>query len=207
LSRLLRWLAAGLVCVPLAAVSAAGESTPEPLPSVQVTSAPGAARDTIPTLPLASAPGPIATAAADAERLETTDLGELVTAHMASAAAVSAEQMCLAKVVYHEAANQPLKGQLAVAQVILNRMKSVAFPKSACAVVNQPGQFFQTAGYRVPADPRRWRTAMAIALVAEHRHLADVAPGALFFHAAYVSPPWRKQHIRIAQIGDHIFYR
>ncbi len=123
-----------------------------------------------------------------------------------SARSIGADERCLAKVIYHEAANQPLKGQLAVAQVILNRLRSAAFPKSVCGVVNQPGQFFRTDRYAVPHDPR-WLTAVAIALVAQRERLDAVAPGALFFHATYVRPSWRAEHIRVAQIGDHVFYR
>ena len=54
---------------------------------------------------------------------------------------------CMAKAIHHEAANQSLKGQLALAQLIMNRVKSPLFPKTICAVVNQAGQFFHTARY------------------------------------------------------------
>jgi spore germination cell wall hydrolase CwlJ-like protein len=116
---------------------------------------------------------------------------------------------CMAKVVYHEAANQALPGQLAVAQVIINRTRGGGiFPKSVCAVVNQTGQFFLTRHYRVPpADRARWRTAVAIADLARRERLAQVAPGALFYHAAFAHPAWSRRHERIAQVGDQVFYR
>lgn len=117
------------------------------------------------------------------------------------------ETECLARTVYLEAANQTLQGQLAVAQVVLNRMKSHTYPKSACAVVGQHGQFARSDDDSDPAASKPWATAVAIATIAEDGHVAEVAPGAMFFHATYVSPAWSQDHERIAQVGDHIFYR
>jgi spore germination cell wall hydrolase CwlJ-like protein len=124
----------------------------------------------------------------------------------ANAAPVDAELECMAKAVHHEAANQPLKGQLAVAQVIVNRTRSGRFPKSYCAVVNQPGQFFSTARYSVH-DSKRWQTALAVARLAQLASTPQVAPGALFFHATYSRPGWSHSRLMVAQIGAHVFYR
>ena len=120
-------------------------------------------------------------------------------------APVDSELECMAKAIHHEAANQPLKGQLAVGQVIRNRSQSGRFPKSFCAVVNQPGQFFSTASYSVK-DPKRWQTALAVARLAMQESTPQVAPGALFFHANYSRPAWT-HHQMVAQIGAHLFYR
>lgn len=114
---------------------------------------------------------------------------------------------CMARTVYREAANQALWGQLAVAQVILNRTKSRAFPHSVCGVVGQPGQFSEQPVRVAPATARPWGAAVAIATIAEDEQFPQIAPGALFFHAAYMRPAWSQDHQRIAQIGDHIFYR
>ncbi len=116
---------------------------------------------------------------------------------------------CMAKVVYHEAANQALPGQLAVAQVIMNRVNGgPTFAKTVCGVVNQAGQFFRTRRFRIPFHDRdRWRTAVAIAGLAQEQRLSQVAPGALFYHAAYARPAWSHDHERIARVGDQIFYR
>jgi spore germination cell wall hydrolase CwlJ-like protein len=135
------------------------------------------------------------------------DLSAMVAAFVRAPRPINADQECLAKVIYHEAANQELKGQLAVAQVVLNRVRRSAFPKSICGVVNQRGQFFQTARYKIPVTSRRWLTAAAVAVAAQTRQLEQVVPGALFFHATYVRPHWRTQHTLVAQIGGHIFYR
>jgi spore germination cell wall hydrolase CwlJ-like protein len=123
-------------------------------------------------------------------------------------AGLTPEIECMAKVVHHEAANQSLKGQLAVAQLILNRVKSPIFPKSVCAVVNQPGQFFHTARYNVPASSPRWHTAVGVARIAITLNAPQVAPGALFFHASYVRPPgFFRRRTEVARIGGNVFYR
>jgi N-acetylmuramoyl-L-alanine amidase len=114
---------------------------------------------------------------------------------------------CVARTVYREAANQALQGQLAVAQVIVNRTKSLVYPKSACAVIRQPGQFSHMTVDSSGTTTKTWRTAVAIATIATEHHVADVAPGALYFHESHIRPAWSHRHERISQIGDHIFYR
>lgn len=123
------------------------------------------------------------------------------------AGGLSEDIACLAGAVFFESRGEPLAGQLAVAEVILNRSRSGRFPRSVCGVVTQPGQFSFVRGGRVP-EPRvgaDYRTAVAVARIA----LADVwnspATGAMYFHAARVSPGWARA--RIAAIGHHIFYR
>jgi spore germination cell wall hydrolase CwlJ-like protein len=117
---------------------------------------------------------------------------------------IDSDTECLAKVVHHEAANQPLDGQLAVAEVIVNRTHSARFPNSPCAVVNQRGQFFRVDAYHVAHTSPRWRTAVAIARIAEAGEARPVVPDALFFHAAYARPRGREG---IIQIADQVFYR
>ncbi len=111
---------------------------------------------------------------------------------------------CVAKVVVHEAGNQPHRGQMAVAQVIRARVKSGRFADSACGVVRQRGQFFNVDAYDPPRNNGRWSTAVDIAVRTLSGKDEDVAPGALFFHSAGSSMPKR---VRVAQIADHIFYR
>jgi spore germination cell wall hydrolase CwlJ-like protein len=134
-------------------------------------------------------------------------LDELVDRASAQTAPVDRELECMAKAVHHEAANQTLEGQLAVAQLILNRTHSDVFPKTICAVVNQQGQFFSTRSYRAPVRSPNWRTAVAVARVARQQDVAQIVPGALFYHADYVRPSWSHKRTRLAQIGAHIFYR
>jgi N-acetylmuramoyl-L-alanine amidase len=119
-----------------------------------------------------------------------------------------AQAHCLASAVYWESNGEPLAGQLAVAEVIINRARSGRFASTLCGVITQRSQFSFVRGGRIPTPPQGsagWRNAVAIAHIA----LDDVADSpvstALFFHARYVSPRWRLQ--RLAAVGNHIFYR
>ncbi len=166
--------------------------------------------------PSITAPAPILVhkvnnpAPSSADPLVTVEgLQHLVARRAAHPRPMGPDVECMAKVVYHEAANQALTGQLAVAQVILNRAKAGdIFPRNVCGVVNQDGQFFKTDHYQAPAgDAARWRTAVAIAAIAKEDHPSQVAPGALFYHAAYIQPAWSQKRRKIARIGDQVFYR
>lgn len=114
---------------------------------------------------------------------------------------------CLAIAVYFESKGEPLDGQLAVAQVILNRVEDGRFGQNACAVVKAPRQFgFVRAGaLPTPTDRKAWETAKAVALIAISGSWPEIAPDATHFHATRVNPGW-KLH-RIATVGQHIFYR
>lgn len=114
---------------------------------------------------------------------------------------------CLATAVYFEAKGEPLEGQLAVAQVILNRVEAGRFGASICDVVTAPRQFSFVRGGQMPAPrtPASWETARAIAVIAAADAWAEIAPDATHFHAVYVNPGWRMR--RVATVGRHIFYR
>jgi len=133
-------------------------------------------------------------------------LAELV-AETPKPADIDPELRCLAGAVYFESRGESLPGQLAVAHVVINRAQSGRFPKSLCGVVHQKSQFSFVRGGRMPAvrNAAQWNNAVAIAQIARDGSWKNHAPGALFFHARYVSPGWRKT--RIAQIDNHIFYR
>lgn len=141
------------------------------------------------------------------DTLSPEALKRLVALHTARPEPMRPAVECLARTVYHEAANQALWGQLAVAQVVVNRTRSGAFPTSVCDVVSQPGQFSQGPVGLSATLGRPWGAAVAIATIAQAREFPQIAPGALFFHAAWMRPSWSGTHERIAQIGDHIFYR
>lgn len=136
-------------------------------------------------------------------------LAALVEQHAADE--ISDEQFqCLASAVYFESRGEPLEGQLAVAEVILNRVASGRFRSTVCDVVTQPSQFSFVRGGRIP-EPNRasaaWSRAVAIARIAMD-NLHDVTgDNSLFFHATYVRPSWGRPSARIARIGNHIFYR
>lgn len=117
------------------------------------------------------------------------------------------ELQCMAGAIYFESKGEPLSGQLAVAEVILNRSKSGRFPKSVCSVVTQPGQFSFVRGGHVPSVPsnRQYRTAIAVARVALADSWDSPAANAMYFHARQVTPGWHRQ--QVAAIGNHVFYR
>ena len=122
--------------------------------------------------------------------------------------AVDAEEKCLASAIFFEARGESFEGQLAIAQVILNRVNSGRFASSICGVVIQTGQFSFVRGRSIPAvgtTSRDWREALAIARIAQAKlHRSSVAD-ALFFHASRINPKWRLS--RIGAVGNHIFYR
>ena len=127
---------------------------------------------------------------------------------VADATRIDAELECMAKVVVHEAGNQARAGQLAVAQLIMNRLESGRFADTICGVVNQRGQFFQTSAYNPRRDTALWAGAVSVAREARDGVTADVAPGAMFFRAAYAAPSgFFRSRTRVVTLGDHVFYR
>lgn len=123
-------------------------------------------------------------------------------------AAIDGETECLAGAVYFESRSEPLDGQLAVAEVVINRAQSGRFPETLCGVVYQPYQFSFVRGGAMPPirrESEQWRRAVAIAGIAREELWDSSVADALFFHASRISPRWRLK--RIAQVGNHIFYR
>jgi hypothetical protein len=119
----------------------------------------------------------------------------------------NADMECLAGAIYFESKGEPLAGQLAVAEVIINRTRSGRYPKTLCGVVKQPSQFSFVRGGRIPAirrDSAHWRKAVAIAHIAQQDLADSPVPTALSFHATHVSPRWKMK--RIATVGNHVFY-
>lgn len=121
-------------------------------------------------------------------------------------AGMDGELECLAKIVLHEAGNQGRDGQLAVAQVVMNRVNSGRFADTICGVALQRNQFFNVHAYHPPRDGR-WETAVEIARDARAAASPPVVADALFFHAAQANPPFFRSRQRVAQLGNHVFYR
>jgi spore germination cell wall hydrolase CwlJ-like protein len=123
--------------------------------------------------------------------------------------------LCMTQAIYYEAALEPLQGQQAVAQTVINRMRHPDFPKSVCGVVYQGSQLpigcqfsFTCDGSlaRPPAEPY-WSRAKGVAEAALAGFVAaDIGP-ATHYHADYVFPRWGPQMVKIIQLGAHIFYR
>jgi len=122
--------------------------------------------------------------------------------------------LCMTQAVYYEAGFEPLEGRQAVAQVIINRMRHPAFPKSVCGVVYQGArdpvcQFsFVCDGslYRQPAM-HAWKEAERVAAAALDGFVDRSVGAATHYHADYVAPYWAPKLAKIVQIGAHIFYR
>ncbi|HVZ14003.1 MAG TPA: cell wall hydrolase [Bauldia sp.] len=130
----------------------------------------------------------------------------------------ASEVSCLANAIYFEARGEPEKGQIAVAQVVLNRLKNPAYPKTICSVVYQNKNVrnrcqFSFACDGIPDrinDPKAWATSLALARKVlndpKTLYLADVG-AATHYHATYVRPRWARAMNKVEKIGDHIFYK
>ena len=144
-----------------------------------------------------------------ADMAEASSLRELVG--MVDAPDTLSEQMrCLAGAVYFESRGEPLAGQLAVAQVVINRAEDRRFPASYCGVVYQRAQFSFVKNGRMPrikTGSAAWERAKAIAKIAHDGMWDSEAGDAVYFHATYVRPKWSYRKTRTAQIDTHIFYR
>jgi len=121
---------------------------------------------------------------------------------------------CLTTAVYYEAGFESVDGERAVAQVVLNRLRHPAFPKTVCGVVYQGAPYagcqfsFACDGSlaNTPA-PAAWRRARQVAAEALRGHVMAAVGEATHYHASYVSPYWAPKLAKITQIGAHIFYR
>ncbi len=127
----------------------------------------------------------------------------------------SRELDCLTQAVYYEARGETPSGQAAVAQVVLNRARNPAFPKSVCGVV------FQRAGakngcqfsFACDGSTQRgreagaWRRAQTIASRALDGFVMAEVGSATHFHTLNVAPMWGPRLLRVAQVGMHVFYR
>lgn len=122
---------------------------------------------------------------------------------------------CLAQAVYFEARNEPLEGQMAVAQVVLNRVRSPYYPKSICGVVFQGETHHHGCQFSFacdgladdPVNPVAWKQAMTIGQTALAQQQDDITLDATHYHASYVDPAWAATLKPTVRLGHHIFYR
>jgi spore germination cell wall hydrolase CwlJ-like protein len=122
---------------------------------------------------------------------------------------------CMTAAVYYEAAYESTDGQRAVAQVILNRMRHPAYPKTVCGVVFQGSerktgcQFTFTCDGALKRTPSEagWARARQVAKDALNGHVMRKVGNATHYHANYVAPYWSPNLVKVATIGAHIFYR
>ena len=122
---------------------------------------------------------------------------------------------CLAQAVYFEARSEPLSGQLAVAQVVLNRVKSPAYPDTVCGVVFQNQNWRHRCQFSFacdglsdkPYNRPAWAVSATIAEIAKRRAWDDLTHNATHYHADYVQPRWRLALTSTVRHGRHLFYR
>ncbi|MEP9404017.1 cell wall hydrolase [Sphingomonas silueang] len=149
----------------------------------------------------------------------TAEPGTPAATGFAALAAAPVDRMrsidCLADAIYYEAGNEPVEGQRAVAQVVLNRVRHPAYPNSVCGVVYQGAarrtgcQFSfvcdgSLARARTPAGYARARGVAETALAG---YVYAPVGWATHYHADYVVPYWAAGLTKVATIGAHIFYR
>ena len=129
------------------------------------------------------------------------------------------EEGCLATAVYFEARSESQLGQLAVATVILNRVKA-SNSSSICGVVYKGSSHFNACQFSftcdgkpdIPEDARAWKTALAVTALAlaDDKKMTEgemqMVATATHYHADYVDPYWSKSLHRLTKIGRHIFY-
>lgn len=127
-----------------------------------------------------------------------------------------AEQKCLTNGIYFEARGEALKGQAAVGQVILNRVRNPAYPNTICGVVYQNKTWYNECQFSFACDripdivwsPDRWQVAkdIAMAVTAGKIWLPEVG-SSTHYHATYVKPDWAPTMKKLTKIGLHVFYR
>lgn len=126
------------------------------------------------------------------------------------------EQQCLASGIYFEARGESVRGQAAVAQVILNRVRNPAYPKTICGVVYQNEDWRNRCQFSFACDnikdrirsQEHWKLAreVAMATTAGKIWLKEVG-SATHYHAVYVRPNWAHTMKKVGRIGLHVFYR
>nr|WP_250889035.1 cell wall hydrolase [Mesorhizobium sp. dw_380] len=126
------------------------------------------------------------------------------------------EQKCLANGIYFEARGESVRGQAAVAQVILNRVRNPAYPNSICGVVYQNDSWFNRCQFSFACDGRKKRIENPVAYKTAQDIAMAVTAGKIFipevgssthYYAQYVHPGWARTMEKMTKIGLHIFYR
>ncbi|MBY5698251.1 cell wall hydrolase [Rhizobium leguminosarum] len=126
------------------------------------------------------------------------------------------EQQCLASGIYFEARGESVKGQAAVAQVILNRVRNPSYPKTICGVVYQNEDWRNRCQFSFACDSIKdrvnseyhWRVARDVAMaVTSGKIWLPQVGSATHYHAVYVRPKWAKTMEKVGRIGLHVFYR
>jgi len=147
----------------------------------------------------------------------TMDTGGGVAPFVLSADSTTRDRAveCLTAAVYYEAATEPRAGQEAVAQVVLNRLRHPAYPKSVCGVVYDGVGTASTCQFTFACDgstsrtpvARLWENARQVADAALSGHVASQVGAATHYHTVWVNPYWQASLTPVGRIGNHLFYR
>ncbi|EYD77786.1 hypothetical protein Rumeso_00513 [Rubellimicrobium mesophilum DSM 19309] len=151
-------------------------------------------------------------ATAEAEEPDLTSIEDLIAEADPKG---DAEWECLSQAIYHEARGEPVEGQIAVAEVILNRRDSGRYPSTVCGVVEQgTGKRYQCQfSYYCDGlsdeirDQRAWAEVGRVARVMIDGAPRGLTSGAMFYHTRAVEPYWAAKFTETAEIGAHLFYR
>ena len=129
---------------------------------------------------------------------------------------LTASLMCLSIAMYHEARGEPVAGQIAVANVIMNRVKDKRFPKTVCGVITEGKtvsinscqfSFYCDDNALIPKEKETFSDIKKIASKVLKGEIKDNTQGALFFHTTDVKPKWSKSKKKTVKIDNHIFYK
>lgn len=143
------------------------------------------------------------------------DLRSFDASHLQRARLNARERQCLAEAIYYEARGESFAGQLAVAEVVLNRVRHRAYPETVCGVVYQGSDRHTGCQFSFTCDGSMERTAQGRALrraelVADHALMGFARPmtrSATHYHTIAVDPVWNDSLVQTRRIGAHIFYR
>lgn len=132
------------------------------------------------------------------------------------------QEWCLALNIYHEARGSTMVDQVAVADVVLNRVEANGYPSTICGVVKQAHldkygkpqknkcqfSWYCDDNSDAPKDKKAWINAQYLALNMIHqKYFRGITKGSTHYHAHYVKPKWRTSLTEVAQIGAHIYYK
>ena len=135
---------------------------------------------------------------------------------------VTAAVVCLALNIYHEARNQPIIGQIAVSEVVLNRVMDEEYPDTVCKVIYQAKykkgdnlpirnqcqfSWYCDGKSDKPTDIDAYRWALMLSGRILSGEFAPLTDGSINYHSTKVQPDWKIKKEKVVQIEDHIFYK
>jgi spore germination cell wall hydrolase CwlJ-like protein len=132
-------------------------------------------------------------------------LGSVSVGYLKPVKHTRADTKCLADNIYHEARGEPFRGQLAVAQVTINRFQSGKHGKTICATVHEKKQFSWTITKPKVRDLKRWQNSYTVAeFMLSGTRIRDF--DAQFYHTKAVNPGWNRGKRILQVINNHVFY-